>query len=137
MKLIERIKSKEALIGVIGLGYVGLPLVIRFGEEKFRVIGFDIDEEKVKKLKQGESYIKHIPAEKIKQLVASRKFDPTSDYSRLKEADCIIICVPTPLTINKEPDQSYIKYTTEVIAKYMRQGQLISLESTTYPGTTR
>ncbi len=137
MDLIERIKSKEALIGIIGLGYVGLPLVIRFGEEDFRVIGFDIDEEKVKKLTQGQSYFKHIPAEKIKQLVARGRFEPTSDYSRLKEADCIIICVPTPLTINKEPDLSYIKKTTEEIAKYMRKEQLISLESTTYPGTTR
>jgi UDP-N-acetyl-D-glucosamine dehydrogenase len=137
MNLIERIKSKESLIGIIGLGYVGLPLVIRFGEENFRVIGFDIDEEKIKKLNQGESYIKHIPAEKIKKLIASRRFEPTSDYSRLKAADCIIICVPTPLTINKEPDLSYIKNTTDEIAKYMRKGQLISLESTTYPGTTR
>jgi UDP-N-acetyl-D-glucosamine dehydrogenase len=137
MNLIERIKSKESLIGIIGLGYVGLPLVIRFGEENFRVIGFDIDEEKIKKLKQGQSYIKHIPDARIKKLVASRRFDPTSDYSRLKEADCVIICVPTPLTINKEPDLSYIQNTTDEIAKYMRKGQLISLESTTYPGTTR
>lgn len=137
MNLIERIKSKEALIGIIGLGYVGLPLVIRFGEEKFRVIGFDIDEEKIKKLGRGKSYIKHIPDEKIQKLIATRRFEPTSDYSRLKETDCIIICVPTPLTINKEPDLSYIKNTTDEIAKYVRKGQLISLESTTYPGTTR
>jgi len=137
MNLIERIKSKEAIIGVIGLGYVGLPLIIRFGDENFKVIGFDIDEEKIKKLNKGESYIKHIQSEKIRKLITKGKFMATSDYSHLNGVDCIIICVPTPLDNKKEPDLSYIKNTSDEIAKTLRKGQIISLESTTYPGTTR
>lgn len=132
-----KIKSRKAIIGIIGLGYVGLPLVIRFGEEKFRVLGFDIDEQKVQKLNRGESYIKHIPPKKIARLLSSRKFEATSDFSRLKEADCILICVPTPLNSKKEPDLSYVENTSCEIARALRKGQLISLESTTYPGTTR
>lgn len=135
--LLEKIKDKSAVIGIIGLGYVGLPLVIRFGEEDFKVIGFDIDRKKINKLNKGKSYIKHIPAKKIRPLVVDGKFAATSDYSRLKEADCIIICVPTPLDNNKAPDLSFIENTTEKIALYLRKGQLVSLESTTYPGTTR
>jgi len=136
-QLIERIKKRKVSIGIIGLGYVGLPLVIRFGEENFKVIGFDIDENKVKKLNKAESYIKHIPSEKIKNLINKNKFEATFDYSKLREVDCIIICVPTPLNEKKEPDLTYVKNTSEEIAKYLRKGQLISLESTTYPGTTR
>lgn len=137
MDLIGKIKSKKANIGIIGLGYVGLPLVIRFGEEDFNVIGCDIDQNKVEKLNRGESYIRHIPTEKIRTLINKNKFQATSDYSRLKEVDCIIICVPTPLSNRREPDLSYIENTSDEIAKYLKDGQLISLESTTYPGTTR
>jgi UDP-N-acetyl-D-glucosamine dehydrogenase len=115
-----KIKNHQAVIGIIGLGYVGLPLVLRFQEEKFPVIGF-----------------KHIPAKRIEGLAKSGLFEATTDYSRLKEADAVIICVPTPLSKNKEPDMSYIEVTSDEIAKALRPGQLVSLESTTYPGTTR
>ena len=135
--LIQKIKIRQAKIGIIGLGYVGLPLVIRFCEENFRVSGFDIDKKKVERLNKGKSYIKHVPSEKIKDLRDSKRFEATSDYSKLKDTDCIIICVPTPLKKNKEPDLSYVENTTDEIVRYMRKGQLISLESTTYPGTTR
>jgi UDP-N-acetyl-D-glucosamine dehydrogenase len=135
-QVIELIRSKKARIGVVGLGYVGLPLVLRFGEEHFSVLGFDVDPEKVRKLTAGESYIRHIPAEKIKALVGGKQFEATSDFSRLKEADCIIICVPTPLTEKKDPDLQYIEKTADSIAATLRKGQLVSLESTTYPGTT-
>jgi UDP-N-acetyl-D-glucosamine dehydrogenase len=135
--LIKKIQDRRAVIGVIGLGYVGLPLAIRFGEERYPVIGFDIDPEKVKKLNRGESYIKHVPAEKIRRIRRSGGFEATAEYARLKDADAIIICVPTPLDKNKEPDMSFIETTSDEIARHMRRGQMISLESTTYPGTTR
>ena len=134
--LIELIRSRKARIGVVGLGYVGLPLVLRFGEEHFSVIGFDVDPEKVRRLSAGESYIRHISAEKIKALVGRKQFEATSEFSRMKEADCIIICVPTPLTEKKDPDLQYIEKTADSIAATLRKGQLVSLESTTYPGTT-
>jgi UDP-N-acetyl-D-glucosamine dehydrogenase len=137
MDLIEKIKAKKAKIGVIGLGYVGLPLVIRFCEENFHVIGFDVDPIKVERLNKGQSYIKHIQSKRIMSLKRNNMFEATHDYARLRDADCIIICVPTPLKKNKEPDLSYVKNTSEEIAKYLRKGQLVSLESTTYPGTTR
>lgn len=137
MNIIQKIKSKEATIGIIGLGYVGLPIVIRFCEEGFRVTGFDIDQRKVEKLNRGESYIKHIPSAKMKELRNKELFEATADYSRLRDTDCIVICVPTPLKKNKEPDLSYVEKTSDEIARYLRKGQLISLESTTYPGTTR
>lgn len=135
--VIELIRSRKARIGVVGLGYVGLPLVLRFGEEHFSVLGFDVDPEKVRRLTAGESYIRHIPAEKIKALVAAKQFEASSDFSRLKEADCIIICVPTPLTEKKDPDLQYIEKTADSIAATIRKGQLISLESTTYPEQQR
>ena len=135
--IIPKIKDRTAVIGVIGLGYVGLPLMIRFGEEGFRIIGFDIDDNKVERLNSGESYIKHIPSETIKQLRAKDTFYATSDYSKLREVDSILICVPTPLNNKREPDLSYIENTSDEIARYLREGQLIALESTTYPGTTR
>ncbi|MBE0428026.1 MAG: nucleotide sugar dehydrogenase [Nitrospirae bacterium] len=137
MDLIKAIRDKQAKIGIIGLGYVGLPLVIRFCEEDFNVTGFDIDPKKVARLNRGESYIKHIPSEKIKSLKKKKLFEATSDYSKLKDADCIIICVPTPLKKNREPDLSYVEKTSYEIARYLRKGHLVSLESTTYPGTTR
>jgi len=124
-------------VAVIGLGYVGLPLVLRFAEENFSVTGFDVDEQKSSALNQGRSYIKHIPSEKITALVSGKKFKATSDYSFLKDIDCILICVPTPLNSNKEPDLSFVENTAAQIAANLQKGQLISLESTTYPGTTR
>ena len=132
--LIEKIRSKEAKIGVVGLGYVGLPLVIEFCKAGFYVTGFDIDTEKVKLLKDGKSYIKHIDASHIMQNASL--FNPTSDFSKLSDMDCIIICVPTPLNKNREPDMSYVFNTSKTIAQYLRKGQLIVLESTTYPGTS-
>src|SRR2546422_5635715 len=135
-ELIERIQAHKARIGVVGLGYVGLPLVLRFGEERFPVLGFDVDPVKVRKLNAGESYIRHIQAERLQTLLKGKQFEATSEFSRLAEADCIIICVPTPLTANKDPDLQYIEKTGDAILKTLRKGQIISLESTTYPGTT-
>jgi UDP-N-acetyl-D-glucosamine dehydrogenase len=134
--LLEKIRSHQARIGIIGLGYVGLPLVLRFGDEGFPVIGFDVDPEKVIKLNRGESYIRHISSDRVRALATSKLFEATSDFSRLAEADCIIICVPTPLTAKKDPDLQYIESTADAINKTLRKGQLVSLESTTYPGTT-
>src|SRR5437868_7740503 len=135
-ELIQKIQAHKARVGVVGLGYVGLPLVLRFGEEHFPVIGFDIDPVKVRKLNAGESYIRHIPAERLQSLINEKQFEATSDFARLAEADCIIICVPTPLTAKKDPDLQYIDKTAEAVSKTLRKGQLVSLESTTYPGTT-
>jgi UDP-N-acetyl-D-glucosamine dehydrogenase len=134
--LLHKIQSHEARIGIIGLGYVGLPLVLRFGEERFNVIGFDVDPGKVSQLNAGQSYIRHIDADRIRHLRSEKRFEATSDFKRLSEADCIIICVPTPLTPKKDPDLQYIESTAQAISKTLRAGQLISLESTTYPGTT-
>jgi UDP-N-acetyl-D-glucosamine dehydrogenase len=135
-QLIEKIRGHQARIGIIGLGYVGLPLVLRFGDEGFTVTGFDVDSSKVTKLNRGESYIRHIAADRILHLVKQKQFEATSDFSRLAEMDCIIICVPTPLTAKKDPDLQYIESTAVAIAKTLRKGQIVSLESTTYPGTT-
>ena len=135
-ELIEMIQAHKATVGVVGLGYVGLPLVLRFGEEHFPIIGFDVDPAKVAKLNAGESYIRHISAARLQNLLKERQFEATSDFRRLSEADCIIICVPTPLTAKKDPDLQYIEKTADSILKTLRKGQLISLESTTYPGTT-
>lgn len=134
-KLIKNIREKKIKVGIIGLGYVGLPLVIRFVESGFKVIGFDIDQEKVKKLKSGNSYIHYISNEKIKSLFPN--FTPTIDMKKLKEVDAILICVPTPITIYKEPDLRYLYNTANDIYENLREGHIISLESTTYPGTTR
>src|SRR5215468_3163512 len=134
--LLQKIKSHEATIGVIGLGYVGLPLVLRFAEERFKVIGFDVDPSKVNQLNTGQSYIRHIDAERVRRLRNEQRFEATADFSRLSEPDCIIICVPTPLTPKKDPDMQYIEKTAAAISKTLRAGQLVSLESTTYPGTT-
>jgi UDP-N-acetyl-D-glucosamine dehydrogenase len=136
MNLMSKIHDKSALIGIIGLGYVGLPLIIAFEHSGFKVTGFDIDPEKIVLLNEGRSYIKHIPGEKIKTLKERGEFHATTDFTLLKQMDCIIICVPTPLNRQREPDLSYVFNTTRTIAKSLRKGQLISLESTTYPGTT-
>jgi len=130
----QKILSKQAKIGIIGMGYVGLPLAIRFCEVGFKVYGFDIDEEKVKKLCAGKSYIKHIEDSEIQKI--ANHFHPTSDFSELSEVDCIIICVPTPLNKYREPDMSFVFNTAQTIAKYIKKGQIVILESTTYPGTT-
>jgi UDP-N-acetyl-D-glucosamine dehydrogenase len=135
-ELLEKIKSHQAKIGVVGLGYVGLPLVLRFGEERFSIMGFDVDNEKVRKLNAGESYIRHIDAGRLQNLRKEKQFEATSDFSRLSEPDAIIICVPTPLDAKKDPDLQFIEKTAIAIEKTLRKGQVISLESTTYPGTT-
>lgn len=136
MDLLTKIKNHSAAVGVIGLGYVGLPLVIQFVKAGFNATGFDLDEEKIKCLNNGKSYIKHIPVDAIKELKNNISFKATTNFSALKDMDCIIICVPTPLTKQREPDLSYVLNTTRTIAKHLRKGQLIVLESTTYPGTT-
>ncbi|MEE9432075.1 MAG: nucleotide sugar dehydrogenase [Melioribacteraceae bacterium] len=136
MEFLDKIKNKTAKVGIIGLGYVGLPLGLEFALKGFSVIGFDVDESKIPLLKAGKSYIKHIDENKIKKAVDSGKFDAVSEFSRLPEVDAIIICVPTPLNEHREPDMSYVVDTAENIAKYLRKGQLVTLESTTYPGTT-
>jgi UDP-N-acetyl-D-glucosamine dehydrogenase len=131
----SKIQNRDACIAVIGLGYVGLPLVIRFSEEGFRAIGFDIDKEKVEKLNKGESYLKHIPSSSI-DAAANNGFSATSDWEKISECDAILICVPTPLGSHKEPDLKYIRGTMDFIKPHMRAGQLLILESTSYPGTT-
>ncbi len=133
---IKKILRKEALVGIIGMGYVGLPLVLRFCEEDFRVLGFDVDPKKVATLKRGKSYLKSISPSRISQFIRSGRLDVTDDFSRLGEPDCILICVPTPLTEKMEPDLQYIENTVEAVRARIRRGQLIVLESTTYPGTT-
>jgi UDP-N-acetyl-D-glucosamine dehydrogenase len=135
-ELIKKIQKKEVLIGIIGLGYVGLPLVLRFCEENFRVLGFDVDSKKISKLKMGRSYLKSISSSRISKWIRSGLLDVTDDFTRLDEPDCVLICVPTPLTEKMEPDLQYIERTTESIRENLKKGQLIILESTTYPGTT-
>ena len=135
--LLDRIKNKHARIGVIGLGYVGLPLVIEFCKAGFSVTGLDIDQKKIDMLSQGKSYIKHIPNESIHLLTQGGKFQGSADFSIVKELDCILICVPTPLDKKREPDMSYILSTARSMAPHITKGQLIVLESTTYPGTTQ
>ncbi len=135
-QLIQKIKNKESLIGIIGLGYVGLPLVARFAEEGFKILGFDVDPKKVNQLKNSKSYLKAVPSSKISQFIRDGKFDVTDDFSRLGEPDCILICVPTPLSDKMEPDLQYIENTTDSIQRQLRRGQLVVLESTSYPGTT-
>jgi UDP-N-acetyl-D-glucosamine dehydrogenase len=135
-QLLQKILKKKALVGIIGMGYVGLPLVLRFCEEGFRVLGFDVDSGKVAQLKRGRSYLKSISSSRVSQFVRNGLLDVTDHFSRLTKPDCIIICVPTPLTEKKEPDLQYIEKTTEAIRNQLRKGQLIVLESTSYPGTT-
>jgi UDP-N-acetyl-D-glucosamine dehydrogenase len=136
-QLSELIQTKQALVGVIGLGYVGLPLVRAFTAAGFRCLGFDVDQSKVDKLNAGESFIKHIDAAAFLRMIREKRFEPTADMRRLSEADCIIICVPTPLNDSRDPDLSYIDGTARSIARALRPGQLVVLESTTHPTTTR
>lgn len=132
---IAKFKNKDAIIGIVGLGYVGLPLMIRYNAIGFRVLGIDIDETKVSKLNKGQSYIEHIKSSEILRAIETG-FSATTDFSRVKECDALILCVPTPLNKYREPDMSFVIKTTDALKPYLRTGQVVSLESTTYPGTT-
>lgn len=132
---VAKFKSKEAIIGIVGLGYVGLPLMLRYNAIGFRVLGIDIDEGKVAKLNSGKSYIEHISEAKIAE-ARNTGFEATTDFTRVAECDALILCVPTPLNKYREPDMSFVVNTTDAIKPYLRAGQVVSLESTTYPGTT-
>jgi UDP-N-acetyl-D-glucosamine dehydrogenase len=136
-RLMKRIQDRKAVVGIIGMGYVGLPLAQTFRAAGFPVVGFDIDEAKVKALMAGRSYIKHITSASVREMRRGDQFQATSDFARLRRTDAIIICVPTPLTKEREPDMSYIVGTSEAIAPNLKADQLVILESTTYPGTTR
>src|SRR5918995_2087147 len=135
-ELIDLITNKQAHIGVIGLGYVGLPLLVEFASKGFQSTGFEVDETKAKKISAGTSYIGDVPSQKLKEVVDAGRLRATTDFDHLRECDAIIICVPTPLRKTKEPDVSYILAAAEEIKQRLRRGQLIILESTTYPGTT-
>ncbi len=133
--LINKLSNKTAVIGILGLGYVGLPLMIRYADIGFKVIGIDIDQAKVDRLNQGSSYIEHIPSSDV-QASIEKGFEATTDFSRASGADTLILCVPTPLNKYREPDLSYVTETTDAIIPFLRKGHVLSLESTTYPGTT-
>jgi len=134
--LIRKIENHSAQLGVIGLGYVGLPLAVELGHAGFRVTGFDIDEKRVAKLNRGISYIQDVPTHDVKKLVETGHFAATTDFSRLRKMDAVNVCVPTPLSKMRDPDVSFVVSAFEQVAKYLRPGQLLILESTTYPGTT-
>ena len=134
--LISLITNKQAQVGVIGLGYVGLPLLVEFAAKGFRGIGFEVDEEKARQINAGESYIGDVPSRRVKEFIDAKRLRATTDFNHLSDCDAIIICVPTPLRKTKEPDVSYILAAAEEITKRLRRGHLIILESTTYPGTT-
>lgn len=135
--LLDKITANKALIGVVGLGYVGLPLVREFTRGGAKVLGFDVDGAKIKALHAGKSYIEHIPSKVVKDMIKTGRFSATTDFKKLSKPDCILICVPTPLSKMREPDLRYVEATARAISKVLRKGQLIVLESTTYPGTTR
>lgn len=132
---LSKLRNKESVIGVVGLGYVGLPLMLRYHAIGYRVVGIDIDNDKVKSLNDGKSYIEHISSESIATARAGG-FEATTDFSRVSDCDAIILCVPTPLNKYREPDISYVTNTMDALKKHLRKGQVLSLESTTYPGTT-
>ena len=132
----DKLASGSATIGVLGLGYVGLPLVLGFAEKNIRVIGFDVDQRKVDALNAGQSYIQHISPDRVSSAVSAGTLSATTDFSRIPEADVIIICVPTPLNSHHEPDLSFVRATRDTILPHLRANQLVCLESTTYPGTT-
>jgi len=131
---LNKISNKEAIIGIVGLGYVGLPLMLRFAEMGYRVLGIDVDQQKNSTINQGKSYIQHISSERVDAV--KRKIRATSDFSESRDVDALILCVPTPLNKYREPDLSYVIQTMDSLLPYLRKGQLVSLESTTYPGTT-
>jgi UDP-N-acetyl-D-glucosamine dehydrogenase len=132
----EYFGGKKLEIGIMGCGYVGLPLALRFAETGHQVMGFDLDREKVEKLNRGESYIKHIPSDRIAQHVQAKRFSATTDFARLRQMDAVLICVPTPLDERQDPDLSYVESTARAIAPHLQPNQLVVLESSTYPGTT-
>jgi UDP-N-acetyl-D-glucosamine dehydrogenase len=134
--ILERIEARSFRVGIVGLGYVGIPLMLAAVRAGFSVLGFDIDAERVAQLADGISSIKHIPSADIAEAVRSNRFDATIDFNRVADVDAIIICVPTPLTRNREPDLSFVENTARAIAPHLHKGHLVSLESTTYPGTT-
>jgi UDP-N-acetyl-D-glucosamine dehydrogenase len=135
-QLLAAFQDRRATVGIVGLGYVGIPLALTATKAGFRVLGFDIDAARVQQINRGESFIKHIPSDLIGSAVHEKSFEATADFKRLHEPDAILICVPTPLTRQREPDLSYVRDTAEAVARSLRKGQLIVLESTTYPGTT-
>ena len=134
--LSAKIESRQATVGILGLGYVGLPQTLAFSKAGFPVLGFDVDDSKVDQLNRGESYIAHIEGKAVSEAASREQFSATADFSRLGEPDVLVICVPTPLTSQREPDMTYVVETAEKIADELRPGQLVALESTTYPGTT-
>jgi len=133
--IVEKFRAAKSTIGIVGLGYVGLPLMIRYVDVGYKVIGFDVDREKVKNLNSGESYIEHIANDKIRT-VRENGFEATSRFPRISEVDAIVLCLPTPLNKFREPDLSYVTDTIDTIVPYLKKWQVVSLESTTYPGTT-
>jgi len=142
-ELARRIEARTARVGVVGLGYVGLPVALTFAEKGFPVLAFDVDETKVAKLREGRSYIDHIESERVRSVIGgdagpggAGRFEPTTDFRRLGQAEAIILCVPTPLTPQREPDLSYVLHSSRQVAASLCRGQLVILESTTYPGTT-
>ena len=135
-QLLERLRRRDALIGIVGLGYVGLPLSLTYVENGYHVLGFDIDSSKIEAIAQGYSYIQHISAKRVFDAFNSRRFDATTDFARASEVDALILCVPTPLNQYREPDLSFIRSTMDSLLPYLRPAQVLSLESTTYPGTT-
>ncbi len=136
-ELVSRYGDRTATVAVIGLGYVGLPLVSALVAARFDVVGFDVDPDKIAALKAGRSYIKHLPADPFLRAIKEKHFHPTTNVADLEQADAILICVPTPLTRHREPDLTFVTSSSQTIASILRPGQLIVLESTTYPGTTR
>ncbi len=132
----KRIEENGYAVGIIGLGYVGIPLSLGFASKGIRVIGFDIDEGKITSLSAGKSYLEHIPSDDIAKHVTEGFLQPTGDFNKISEVDAVILCVPTPLDAHLEPDLSYVEATLTQIVPYLKNGQIISLESTTYPGTT-
>ena len=135
-ELARKIESREAVVAVIGLGYVGLPLILGFADANFPVLGLDVDQNKIKNLKAGKSYVKHIPSEAVAAAIGKGKFETSASLADVAKADAVIICLPTPLTKQRDPDLSYIENTAKAIAPHLKRGQIIILESTTWPGTT-
>jgi len=135
--LLTKIETREAVVGIVGLGYVGLPLAMAFVDAGFRVLGFDINPEVVQGLERGESHVGDVSSRLVDTAVKTGFLDLTTDFARLKDADAVVICVPTPLSKTEDPDLSYVMTATDSLVRVLRRGQLVVLESTTYPGTTR